>query len=98
MTQEEFIQRIQATPLYDDQQKQYFISQAGDYSPELRVKLIVILEKHEQNLLEYSEAQHAEHAQKAHEKMRKMEEAHRKVDDQETVEAEAQLVKDLENL
>ncbi len=93
-----FKQRIQNTPLFDEEQKKYFLERAESYPPETRQKMIDILEKHEKEVLEFAEQKLLEIQEKkakdAQASKQKMEEEHAK----EVAEAEATLEADLNGL
>ncbi len=93
-----FIDRIQSSVLFEEEQKEYFTSQAGSLTPGARTKLIKSLEKHEQELIEFGKKGLEEQKAAKRAEMQKQIAHAQKVHEREVAEAEAQLLKDLENL
>ncbi len=93
-----FQDRIKSTPIFNDEQKEHFLSRVESYTPELRDKLVKILEEHEDNLLKYGEEKKKEASCALHEKMRSLETLHAAERKKEIEEAEETLLKDLKNI
>ncbi len=98
MNTQEFIKRIQNTYLLDENEKARYLGRAESYTPEKRLRLIQIIEKHENNLKQKAESNKANARQKQQELIRKIKEEAEILHQREIEEAERQLEEDLKNL
>lgn len=90
-----FQELIRATVLLVPERKEYFLSRSTLYSSELRQKMVDIIEKNSQELVDFAEKRnieiHQEKAEKLNQEFLALEQEHQA----EIVEAELQLERDL---
>lgn len=98
MNLKDFQKRIQETPLFNEEQKGYFLSRAESYSPEQRVEMIGILEEHEKRAVDRIKAYRQEKKAKQSEALFKSMQEHGIYHKQEVQLAEDELDKDLKNI
>ncbi len=93
-----FVNYVKNTPMLTEDRKAYYISKAADYSPELRQKLIEIIQRHEQEVIALGEERKIKQKQREkeemHQRMLEVEKIHAK----EAAQAERQLDQDLEKV
>ncbi len=93
-----FIDRIKNAVLLSEEDRQYFLSRAADYTPEIRTKMTDILKLHEDKLIQYANKQTKMQFQNRLTEMKQLMMEAEKDHEAEIAEAERQLEEDLKNL
>ncbi len=102
MDSQGFKNHIKTTLLLTEEKKDYFLSKADKYPPELRQKLIEELNRHEQEFIQQGEEKISQiqklESEAAHQRMIDIESAHRQEEELEKKQAEEQLKTDLSQI
>lgn len=98
MNLQAFIKRIQETPLFNEEQRAYFLSRAESYTDVKRQEMVNVLESHEKKAIELIKENRLEekklHAKESYQKMLEREKLH----EEEIQLAESQLEEDLNSI
>ncbi len=96
MDENSFVNYVKNTPMLTKDRKVYYISKTADYSPELRQKMVVIIQSHEKEIIALGAQKNLERRQENAEIMHQRMLQAEKIHAQEVAAAENQLDADLE--